>query len=351
MRPSPDELAAAVEAGVLQPIEAERLRVFIEGRRLAETGGGPTREDTEQVRFARGFHDVFMSVGLGVLLFGVRYAALSVPAPHVAALAFAGAAIACWLLAELFARRQKLVLPSVVLAIAFSGFAAHAVAALLAVDASPKARVGVDVVLAMTIAATVAAAAFRLRFRLPFSSLLIGAGLVGTALGCAALVAPDFVASWFSALLLAAGLAAFAAAMRFDMRDVTRETLASDNGFWLHLLAAPLIVHSLLSIVTPRLTDMGGWQAGFVILVVMALAYVAIVVDRRALLMSGLLYLGGAVGTLIAKADLGALPILAMTLVIIGSFVTALGAVWRPARRFALGFAPDRLRPFVPSTG
>ncbi len=35
--------------------------------------------------------------------------------------------------------------------------------------------------------------------------------------------------------------------MRFDMTDPERLTRRTDIAFWLHLLAAPLIVHSLIS--------------------------------------------------------------------------------------------------------
>ena len=48
------------------------------------------------------------------------------------------------------------------------------------------------------------------------------------------------------------GIAVFLAAMKFDMSDRNRVTQRTDIAFWLHLLAAPLIVHS---IVHPLLTE------------------------------------------------------------------------------------------------
>src|SRR5438874_3733945 len=41
------------------------------------------------------------------------------------------------------------------------------------------------------------------------------------------------------------------AAMAFDASDRERATRRADCAFWLHLLAAPLIVHSLIWLVSP----------------------------------------------------------------------------------------------------
>ena len=49
-----------------------------------------------------------------------------------------------------------------------------------------------------------------------------------------------------SLVLIPIGLAIFATAMKFDMSDRNRVTQRTDIAFWLHLLAAPLIVHSVV---------------------------------------------------------------------------------------------------------
>ena len=84
-----------------------------------------------------------------------------------------------------------------------------------------------------------------------------------------------------------------------------------------------------------------------VVLIVAVLAVVAILIDRRALLVSGLAYLGTAIGLAIAGMSLPA------TLVILGAFVLTLGAGWVPLRRLLLALLPsplsDRLPPVPPS--
>ena len=96
------------------------------------------------------------------------------------------------------------------------------------------------------------------RFRLPFAllpiagSLVIVAIVVDRACGRAAPAAIVRVAAWSSP----AALVVFCIiAMSFDMSDRSRVTRRSDCAFWLHLLAAPLIVHSLVSMVAPQLSQ------------------------------------------------------------------------------------------------
>src|SRR5437764_926277 len=47
---------------------------------------------------------------------------------------------------------------------------------------------------------------------------------------------------------LVLGIGTFLFAMRWDASDPTRETRRSDVAFWLHLLAAPLIVHPVFEL-------------------------------------------------------------------------------------------------------
>lgn len=77
--------------------------------------------------------------------------------------------------------------------------------------------------------------------------------------------------------------------MHWDMADPTRQTRKTDIAFWLHLLAAPLIVHpvSLLGIEDGS-ASLGGTV---LVLVIYALfAALSLAVDRRALMVSAMAY-------------------------------------------------------------
>ncbi|WP_103121696.1 hypothetical protein [Methylopila sp. Yamaguchi] len=343
MRPSADDLAAAVAAGVIDRGAADRLRAFL--TRDEEAPSPLDAADREDVRFVRGFHDVFMSFGLAAVLIGFRLAVMAVVPESAHAAAFALGAGGIWALAEIFARRQRLVLPSIVLALGFVTYAVTAAAFALGAFADAPGGATFFAVAGVGLAAAVA---FRLRFRLPFSSLLIAGGVIGLGLAALETVAPGSVEAHWDGLLLGLGLAVFAVAMRYDLKDPSRTTLAADHAFWLHLLAAPMIVHALLSFAVAEPSAPTGPEAGLVVAIMLALALVALAIDRRALLMSGLIYFGAAIGVLVAQTDIDPGAIFALTLVLLGGFVVTLGAGWRPARRLVLAALPARARAVLP---
>jgi hypothetical protein len=108
-------------------------------------------------------------------------------------------------------------------------------------------------------------------------------------------------------------------------------------------VAAPLIVHSTIALVVaggrfePTVDD-----ALVVIGVVLALGLVALVVDRRAMLVAGLGYLAFAIARLMAEADVTASGVVSATLIVVGAGVVALGVGWRGIRHFLLGALPRR---------
>ncbi|MGL5136591.1 MAG: hypothetical protein ACRC7G_02370, partial [Beijerinckiaceae bacterium] len=119
-------------------------------------------------------------------------------------------------------------------------------------------------------------------------------------------------------------------------RDPERLTWRNDAAFWLHILAAPLIVH-------PAVFQLAGGPAmlaGGSPLVIMALfaffTLVAVVVDRRALIVSALVYAGGALMYFTKDAGGG----VAFSLLILGLAVLALSAGWRTIRRVLMPLLP-----------
>ena len=111
-------------------------------------------------------------------------------------------------------------------------------------------------------------------------------------------------------------------------------TRRSDCAFWLHLLAAPMIVHSLISLVTPSFAQINNTIAGAILLIVAVLTVIAIAIDRRALLVSALIYIGIVIAYAPApggRSEQGV--VLFTTLVILGAFVITLGVGWQPLRK------------------
>jgi hypothetical protein len=361
-----DDLESAVAEGVLTAEQVEKLRAFVGSRRLAAD-----RADDERFRFMRGFNDFFFAVGIVLFGVGIAYFADGQPIENLIAAALV------WALAEFLVRRMRLVLPGILLACLFAFF----VFRLTEWDSIAR-QTGLSVpsrlttphftifglmesiaIAAKLLATTVAMAIFYARFRLPFALLLIAGSLV---LLVTALLGPFLptASATPALLLLACGLAVFVAAMAYDLSDRARTTRQADCAFWLHLLAAPLIVHSLIRLILapPIPPAVGGAPFGLtmtpasavtIIVIVAFLTVVAVLIDRRALLVSALIYLGTAIGYTLKSAiqtGTGNQPVVFFaTLVILGAMVLALGVGWQPLRRlFLRSFPPgvvNRLPP------
>jgi hypothetical protein len=329
----PQRLDDAVAAGVLSQEQAGRLADFwVDAREDDDVS--VSHVDAEEVRFARGFHDVFIAIGIAVLLFGLSFAlsdavSLVVPAGVVAAV--------IWGLSEVFARRMRLALPSFLLTIAFApAFLLAAIGLSSGADNPGDALARQPETLLMLLPTFLGFAGGALhywRFRVPVGVAVIAATLLLLAAVPVEVAAPGFLGDHPATFSLIAGLACFAAAMRFDARDLRRATVASDKAFWLHLLAAPLIAHSVLGYLFDELATQSALASAVVICSFLALAFVAVVVDRRALLVSGLSYFGVAIGQLLVEADVSSESALAMALIVLGGFILILGSAWRVVRR------------------
>ncbi len=96
---------------------------------------------------------------------------------------------------------------------------------------------------------------------MPFSIGFAGSVSFFVLLALVFVAAPHQVAGLFPAILLVGGVGLFAAGLWFDTRDPERATRLSDNGFWLHLAAAPMILNGALGL-TGRLFNIGTERTG-----------------------------------------------------------------------------------------
>jgi len=359
-----DDIEAAVAAGVIPQAQADALNAFAAERRRARFG--QAGQEDESFRFMTGFNDFFFAIGILLLGSGIAFFTIG----GVETWPCAAAAALMWALSELLVRRMRLVLPGILLSVFFICFVYLAVPAdLFGASlprfplASPLATSLFGVTGAPLVTATkasigaCAAGLYYWRFRLPFTLLPIGASLVALTGSLVVLGFGRIPPTANSLVGLACGLAVFAVAMRYDISDRERLTRRADCAFWLHLLAAPLIVHTLISLIV--LNFFAGTNAinfaaitnavaGAIMLIVAVLAIIAIAIDRRALLVSALLYVGFVIAYAISRSWMtpaGASTLQSHadkslvffgTLVILGIFVITLGIGWMPLRRALL---------------
>ncbi len=344
-------VSVAVERGIITAAQLDQLRALEAelGAAAADTGTAVSHED-ERLRFVSGFGDIFVTIGLALFLTAVAYFAED---RFGGAGRWAALAATSWLLAEYFTRRRRMALPSLVLLVVFAGSVMAAATLVfggrvfgfgawvpdLADGSASLPLFGAGLV-------TVAAAFLHyLRFRLPITVAAGAAALVASVLGLAAALVPGLFAAALQPLLVACGLGVFALAMWFDMSDPQRRTRRADIAFWLHLLAAPLIVHPLFE----GLAGGGGGAIAAlpVLLTFVALGAVAVLIDRRALLVSGLAYAGYAFAALVQGSGLYGLET-PLTLLVLGAFVLLLSAAWHPLRRLILSLLPADLARRLP---
>ena len=150
--------------------------------------------------------------------------------------------------------------------------------------------------------------------------------------------------------LLVFGIGVFLFAMWWDASDPKRETRRADVAFWLHLLAAPMIVHPVFKLF--GLNEGGGSAGGAIIVIGLYLlfALTALAIDRRALLVSALLYVLWALSRLFEAAVAVELSF-ALTALVIGSALLLLSAFWHDARRMVVTPLPEGLRSKLPVLG
>lgn len=335
------DLAAAVRGGVLDATAAQALRDFVARSRAPSS-------DEEQFRLLSGFNDIFVTIAAVLTLFALGWLGELVAKPAGSGLV----AVAAWGLAEFFTRRRRMALPSIVLLLAFVGGVFGTVLLLIfeiqgpAVPGLPLSPHWEAFAVSAGLAA-LAAYGHWWRFRVPIT---VAAGVVaGLGAGLTVLIGEvPSVAPYSWTLFLIAGVGVFALAMLWDMGDRDRVTRRTDVAFWLHLTAAPLIVHPLfqqLGLLVMDTPSSGGAVAAIAIYVV--LTVVALIIDRRALLVSALAYVvfaafhllrgTGSIGTSLAIAGLP-----------IGGFLLLLSALWPRARAAIVRRLPMSLQARLP---
>jgi uncharacterized membrane protein YfcA len=357
---SQQDLDDAVASGVISAEAADALRAHIEGQRATAI------PDEEQFRLITGFNDIFVSIAAAILLFAVGWIGQSigqstglfisdhgeVGPSFLAPLAVAATA---WPLAMFFTARRRMALPSILLLLAFvGGVFATALFGLIATigpdrldNNSPL--VGIVAAAAAAIAAGAAWLHWR-RFNVPIT-IAAGAGSVA-AIAVGLLVAalgqdPEQAKNIVLGFILFLGVGMFLFAMWWDGSDRSRLTRRSDVAFWLHLLAAPMIVHPVFTLLGLTTGHVNVGEGLAVVALYVVLGVTALAVDRRALLVSALAYVLYALQALFR--EFGAVELnVALTALVIGSALLLLSAFWHQARSAIVRPLPSGLRDRLP---
>lgn len=347
MAVTPDDIKAAVAAGILTEAQGARLQGLSDSRRGARESLAPGDEPFE---LFKGFNEIFIVVGLGILTAGwagvIGFSMTSeISNIQNSAVLYGGiGAVMLWALSEYFIRRRRMVAPAIALSVLFAVNAAFALTAYFAQPFMVAQEDYSSLPLPYAVG-TLALVVYWWRFRVPFAMAMIAVGLFIVAVLIAATQSgtPESPADLFllsadgpfALITLALGFAVFAVAMVFDMSDPHRVTRRSANGFWLHVVAAPALVNTIALTLLARETA----AANTALIGILALfAVVAIVIDRRSFLLAAIGY-SVAIAFTVFDGEGGA-----VTILVLGAALLVLGAFWDRIRAVFLSI----LGPILP---
>lgn len=358
------DLRAAVQAGVLSEAQAAGLTA------LAATRAGHRASlpaEDEPFEFFRGFAEIFISIGLVILLSGVIGLISLAAGPAVAIFLPLITAAITWWWAGYFARKRRMTLPSMVLTLAFAVSILVASFTFMAQQVDHVFEIDRLIAVVPLVLTTLAMVLWYRHFRLPFSMFVLGGSAL---LAIYSMVASDQVmmtivmqdvspmsglfdlrqSPVFALATLAFGACSFVLGMWFDMKDPNRLGRHSATAFWLHLLAAPALVNT----VALTLANSGG-ESGMIWLIVMlaVVTLLALVIDRRSFLSAAIAYIAVVITWAIGEG--GSLISWTLMLLILGALITAVGTWWVQLRGLVMRLLPDfpgkhRLPPYQHSS-
>lgn len=382
---SQTDLNDAVAGGALTDEQANSLRSFI-----AERNGAPTA-DEEHFRFITGFNDILCFTACLFTLIAVGWLGTLLPLggsmigrglPISAPFAGLFVAAASWALAEIFTRRRRQWLTSILLIVGAT-WGVTLFLLLLLLSSGGMGPSGATMVAALSFLAGGGAAFVHWkRHRMPIAiATMYGFGLIAfislmaTSLGSM---------NTMMIILLIAGIGAFLYAMWWDSQDPMRRGEKSEAGFWLHWLAAGLTVNALATLfgVNQGVASVGG--AIGVIVIFLLLALIALIVNRRAYALTAVSPLIVALQSLLndggrrsydaydrygsssyggsyssyggSYSGYSSRPAVSvegtmLSFLIIGIVLLLLAIYWAPVRRIVVGVLPEGLRAKLPPTG
>jgi hypothetical protein len=338
---TPEDLRAAVAAGILTEAQAASVQALANDR--AGKRAALPQED-EPFEFFRGFSEIFISIGLVILLTGAT-ALLTVFGGFalltLVPLATAGIA---WWWAGYFTLKRRMTLPSMVLATAYGiGIAIFAFTVLAQTNMDPR-----MIAVQGSSASALAMIAWYRRFRLPFAAFLTGGAVLAAVYSVTASTSTLYAlagsSSGYSALFdlgkspafatatLLFGIGAFLVGMWFDTRDPHRLGRHSATAFWCHLLAAPALVN------TVAVTLLNGSGMVFLTIALALITLLALVIDRRSFLTAAIAYIALVIAWVTGE---GGGTSWIFVLLILGGFITAIGTWWVHLRARVMDLLPN----------
>ena len=339
------DLTGAIDAGILPPETAIRLKQHVLGKQLAP------QANEEFFRLVGGFSDIFVTIA-SIMLMGAVLIIFTTSQDNLQPFDFfyiptsLPTAIVAWGLAEYFVRIKRLSLTAIVLLFAFVGGVTDSTFKLAQhLLEDPKILVAIA-----GLVSTLAAWLHWKRFGVPIT-VVCGVGAAITFIISTLLYFFPPLKDYITPLLFILGIGVFTLAMYWDSSDIDRQTRRTDIAFWLHLLAAPLLVHPIFIEIGVFEGNINALLAVVIILLYLVVAFISLCIDRRALMVSALSYVLYAFTILFYdKPSWGGYEMgnFATSALIVSIILLVLAALWQPARVWALNKLPKSIQEKLP---
>ncbi len=316
-----EDLNFAVKKGIFTQSSINDFRALLESNRHSPS------VDEENFKLIGGFNDIFIVIACALLLFCTRWVVSDIN-EQLSLIVFAALS---WGLAEFFVLKRKMALPAIVLLLAFVSSAFTLGTSLFPSHAESGLLTGASI-------ATISAFFHWKRFRVPITIAVGVAAAVGIIIS-SVLYANPALAHQLSPIFFISGVVTFTFAMYWDASDTTRVSYKSDVAFWLHLLSAPLIIHPIFSALGILNGNESVINLAIVLVLYLVMTSISLAIDRRAFMVSSLIYVIYALSTIIKNYG-GVGYSFAVTGVIIGAALLLLSAYWQPARARLVSHLP-----------
>lgn len=324
-----EDLKSAIDAGIFTSEHVENFR-----KHVALSHETPS-VDEENFKLISGFNDIFVVIASILMLLCASWLTYDI-SPILSAIVVA---MLSWGLAEFFVRKRKMSLPAIVLLISF-------VSSIFLGTARLFPNMSENAFMVAAIVSSIAAYIHWKRFSVPIT---VAAGIATIVIFLVSMTFSIYenATSYAEYIVFIMGVITFFIAMHWDASDTKRISNNSDVAFWLHLLAAPLIVHPIFSILgvfdnqTSLITIFG------IVILYVVLSSISLIIDRRAFMVSSLAYVLYALNTLFDTYGI-ANNSFAIAGILIGLSLLLLSGYWSKARSFLLKFVPLHIRKKVP---
>ncbi|MBE9399443.1 hypothetical protein IOQ59_19445 [Pontibacterium sp. N1Y112] len=326
-----EDLNFAVKKGVFTDSAVEEFRAL-----LSSSKHSPS-VDEENFKLVGGFNDIFIVIACLLLIFSSLWVVNFIAESDV--LGMLVFTVLSWILSEIFVLKRKMALPGIALLLAFVG-GVYSISDFVVMGSKEM-----SFMLSAALA-TIAAYLHWLRFKVPITIAVGTAAAVGLLVSLAMSIFPDTNDSLL-VILFICGVLSFIFAMYWDSSDTKRITRNSDVAFWLHLLSAPLIIHPVFS----KLGVLDGNESlvsmAAVVVLYVFMTSISIVIDRRAFMVSSLVYVLYALSSLI-KAYGGVGYSFALTGVLMGGALLLLSVFWHRVRVYLVAKLPAVVKENIP---